>query len=101
MARNTTPSFVITMSLTCSDSDCNYLNKLMNMCLKINNSLVKHVRHQLYYLNEDKAFIEMREKYYKENDKSIKKQLAKDINAYMLASGIDENSLHKYANVQR
>ena len=101
MARNTTPSFIVTLPLICSDSDCAYLNKLMNMCLKINNSLIKHVRRQLYYLNEDRSFIETREKYYKADDKSIKKQLAKDIKAYMLAYGIDEYSLQKYANYQR
>ena len=101
MARNTTPSFIVTLPLICSDSVCNYLNKLMNMCLKVNNSLVKHVRRQLYYLNENKSFIEMREKYYKEKDKSIKKQLATDVKDYMLVYGIDENSLQKYANYQR
>ena len=73
----------------------------MNMCLKINNSLVKHVRRQLYYLNENKTFIKLRDNYYKANDKNIKKQLSKDIKAYMVVSGIDENSLQKYANVQR
>lgn len=101
MARNTTPSFVVTIPLICSDSDCAYLFKLMNMCLKINNTLVKHVRRQLYYLNENKAFVELRDKYYKENNKSIKNQLAKDVKAYMLIHGIDENSLQKYANYQR
>ena len=101
MARNTTPSFVVTMPLICSDSDCAYLLKLMNMCNKINNTLVKHVRRQLYYLNENKTFVELRDKYYKENNKSIKNQLAKDIKAYMLLHGIDENSLQKYANYQR
>ena len=101
MARNTTPSFIVTLPLICLDSDCAYLNKLMNMCLKINNALVKHVRRQLYYLNENKAFVELRDNYYKANDKSIKKQLAKDVKDYMLAAGIDENSLQKYANYQR
>ena len=101
MARNTTPSFIVTMPLICSDSNCNYLNKLMNMCLKINNTLVKHVRRQLYYLNENKAFVELRDNYYKEKDKKIKKQLAKDVKDYMLAYGIDENSFQKYANYQR
>lgn len=101
MARNTTTSFIVTLSLICSDSNCNYLNKLMNMCLKINNALVKHVRRQLYYINENKAFVELKDNYYKEKDKSIKKQLAKDIKAYMLAYGIDENLLQKYSNVQR
>ena len=76
MARNTTPSFIATIPLICSDSDCNYLNKLMRMCNKINNTLVKHVRRQLYYLNEDKAFVELRDKYYKENNKSAKNILA-------------------------
>ena len=101
MARNTTPSFIVTLPLICSDSDCTYLNKLMNMCLKINNALVKHVRRQLYYLNENKAFVEIRDNYYKANDKNIKKQLANDVKDYMLAAGIDENSLQKYANYQR
>ena len=101
MARNTTPSFVVTMPLICSDSDYTYLLKLMNMCLKINNTLVKHARRQLYYLNKNKAFVELRDKYYKEQDKSRKKQLAKDVKAYMVVYGIDENSLQKYANYQR
>lgn len=101
MARNITPSFVVTMPLICSNSDCAYLLKLMNMCLKINNALVKHVRRQLYYTNKDKTFVELRDKYYKENNKSIKNQLAKDVKAYMLVHGIDENSLQKYANYQR
>ena len=101
MARNATPSFVATMPLICSDSDCAYLNKLMRMCNKINNTLVKHVRRQLYYLNENKTFVNIRDKYYKENNKSTKKQLAKDVKAYMLVHGIDENSLQKYANYQR
>ena len=101
MARNTTPSFIVTMPLICSDSDCNYLNKLMRMCNKINNTLVKHVRRQLYYINKETAFVELRDNYYKEQDKSRKKQLAQDVKYYMLAYGIDENSLQKYANYQR
>ena len=101
MARNTTPSFIATMPLICSEINCAYLNKLMRMCNKINNTLVKHVRRQLYYLNENKDFVELRDKYYKENNKSTKNQLAKDVKAYMLVHGIDENSLQKYANYQR
>ena len=101
MARNVTPSFIVTMPLIYSDSDCAYLDKLMNMCLKINNSLVKHVRRQLYYLNKNKTFVELRDKYYKENNKSTKNQLAKDVKAYMVVYGIDENSLQKYTNHQR
>ena len=57
MARNTTPSFIVTMPLICSDSDCTYLFKLMHMCNKINNTLVKHVRRQLHYLNENIAYL--------------------------------------------
>ena len=101
MARNTTPSFIVTMPLICSDSNCNYLNKLMRMCNKINNTLVKHVRRQLYYLNENKDFVDLRDSYYNEKDQKVKKQLAKDVKAYMLVHGIDENSLQKYANYQR
>ena len=101
MARNTTQSFIVTMPLICSESDCTYLNKLMNICLKINNTLVKYVRRQLYYLNANNAFVELRDKYYKENNKSAKNQLAKEVKAYMLVHGIDENSLQKYANYQR
>ena len=89
------------MPLICSESDCNYLNKLMSMCNKINNTLVKHIRRQLYYLNKDKAFVKLRDKYYKENNKCAKNQLAKDVKAYMVVYGIDENSLQKYANYQR
>ena len=73
----------------------------MNICLKINNTLVKYVRRQLYYLNANNAFVELRDKYYKENNKSAKNQLAKEVKAYMLVHGIDENSLQKYANYQR
>ena len=101
MGRNTTPSFIVTMPLICLDSNYNYLNKLMNICLKINNALVKHVRRQLYYLNENKDFVDLRDSYYNEKDQKVKKQLAKDVKAYMLVYGIDENSLQKYANYQR
>ena len=92
MARNITPSFIATMPLICSESNCNYLNKLMRMCNKINNTLVKHVRRQLYYLNENKDFVDLRDSYYNEKNQKVKKQLAKDVKAYMLVHGIDENS---------
>ena len=101
MGRNTTPSFIVTMPLICLDNNYNYLNKLMNICLKINNALVKHVRRQLYYLNENKDFVDLRDSYYNEKDQKVKNQLAKDVKAYMLVHGIDENSLQKYANYQR
>ena len=101
MKRSKTPSYCVTVRFDLSDGQYRYLEKAMSACEKVFNACMKHARRRWYYMQQNKEFMDLRQRYF---DASVKKEriaLAEEINHNMIAYGIDKNALQKFANVHR
>ena len=101
MGKSKTSTFCVKIRILTSDGDAKYLDKVMDACTKIYNAMVKHVRRQLYYMNQDPSYRKLKDDFFAAKDSASKRDLRKAIKAVMKAHRIDESELKKYVNYQR